>query len=163
MDRTDNDRIDTSLLAEVAAGRVDGLITEDRGIHAKAANIGLDARVFTIDGFLEKVTAENPELADYKVLAVKKVPFGAVNLSDPFFDSFRTDYPGFDAWFNRKAEESAYVCTADDRTIVAFLYLKREAPGEDYSDILPPFARASRLKIGTFKEQPMASSWANAF
>lgn len=150
-DQTDNDVLDTSLLAELTAGRVDALITEDRGVHRKARRLGLSAAVFTIDSFLEKVTAENPSLADYKVLAVKKAYFGDVNLRDPFFDSFRDEYPGFDSWFNRKADESAYVCTAEDGSIVAFLYVKREAKGEDYSDISPQFARASRLKIGTFK------------
>lgn len=150
-DRTPNDQIDTSLLAELAAGRVDALITEDRGIHKKAAHIGLGTAVFTIDAFLEKVTAENPTLADYKVLAVRKVFFGEVNLRDPFFDSFREDYPGFDTWFNRKADEVAYTCTAEDGSLVAFLYVKREGPGEDYSDIEPVLPRAKRLKIGTFK------------
>lgn len=149
-DRTPNDAIDTSLLAEVAADRVDLLITEDRGIHRKAASLGLAGRVFTIDAFLEKVTAENPALADYKVLAVRKAHFGDLDVRDRFFDSFRMDYPAFDAWFNRKADETAYVCTADAGEIVAFLYLKREGPTEDYSDISPPFGRAHRLKIGTF-------------
>jgi predicted nucleic acid-binding protein len=150
-DRTGNDSLDTSLVAELAAGRVDALITEDRGIHRKAGRIGISSAVFTIDSFLEKVTAENPALADYKVLAVKKVYFGDIELADPFFDSFRNEYPGFDGWFNRKADESAYVCTAEDGSIVAFLYVKRERKGEDYSDISPQFPRALRLKIGTFK------------
>lgn len=150
-DRTPNDQIDTSLLAELAAGRVDALVTEDRGIHRKASRLGLAEAVFTIDGFLEKVTAENPALADYRVLAVRKVFFGEINLRDPFFDSFREDYPGFDTWFNRKADEEAYICSAEDGALVAFLYVKREGPGEDYSDVAPTLPRANRLKIGTFK------------
>jgi hypothetical protein len=150
-DKSDNDGLDTSLVAELAAGRVDALITEDRGIHRKAARVGLSSAVFTIDSFLEKVTAENPALADYKVLAVKKAYFGYINLRDPFFDSFRNEYPGFDGWFNRKADESAYLCTAENGSIVAFLYVKRERESEDYADISPRFARESRLKIGTFK------------
>jgi predicted nucleic acid-binding protein len=150
-DKTDNDALDTSLLAELLAGRVDALITEDRGVHRKAKRLGLSSTVFTIDSFLEKVTAENPSLANYKVLAVKKAYFGNINLGDPFFDSFRDEYPGFNSWFNRKADETAYVCTAEDDSIIAFLYVKREGKGEDYCDIGPQFARASRLKIGTFK------------
>lgn len=150
-DRTPNDAIDTSLLAEVAGDRVDVLITEDRGIHRKAARLGLAGRVFTIDAFLEKVTAENPTLADYRVLAVRKALFGDLDVHDGFFDSFRSDYPGFDSWFNHKADEPAYICTSDTGEIVAFLYLKREGLTEDYSDISPAFGRADRLKIGTFK------------
>lgn len=150
-DTSANDQLDTSLLAELAAGRVDALITEDRGIHRKAALLGLGAAVYTIDSFLEKVTAENPGLADYKVLAVRRELLGNINLADAFFDSFREDYPGFDAWFNRKADDSAYVCTSDSGAIVAFLYLKREGPDEDYSDISPVLEKKSRLKIGTLK------------
>src|SRR5207253_1203227 len=140
-DRTDNDRVDTSMLAEVAADRVDILITEDRRIHDKAELLGLTTRVFTIDAFLEKVTAENPALADYKVLSVKRALFGRVNLKDPFFDSFRADYPDFEHWFNRKADETAYVCTSDSEQIVAFLYIKREGPEENYGDIQPRFSK----------------------
>jgi hypothetical protein len=150
-DHSENDRIDTSVLAEVAGDRVDILITEDRNLHKKAVTLGLTTRVFTIDAFLEKVTAENPALADYKVLSVRKVLFGQVNLKDPFFDSFRADYPEFDQWFNRKADETAYLCTSDSGEVVAFLYIKKEGPDENYADIEPRFKRANRLKIGTFK------------
>jgi hypothetical protein len=149
-DRTENDRVDTSMLAEVAGDRVDILITEDRGIHAKAALVRLGARVFTIDSFLEKVNAEHPELADYKVLSAKRLCFGEISLQDRFFDSFRADYPDFDRWFNRKAAEQAYVCLSNG-DVVGFLYLKLEGPEENYTDISPRFARANRLKIGTFK------------
>lgn len=151
VDKTKNDRNDTSILSEVVSGRVDLLITEDRGIHAKAQKLGVTTRVFTIDGFLEKAVAENPELADYKVLSVKKVLFGEVDIKDSFFDSFRADYPGFDSWFLKKTDEPAYVCYAEGDRLVAFLYLKQEGPAEDYSDIVPPMKRLSRLKIGTLK------------
>ena len=66
-------------------------------------------RVFTIDSFLEKVVSEHPELVNYRVLSVIKKHFGDINLNDPFFDSFREDYIGFDKWFNKKADEIAYV------------------------------------------------------
>jgi hypothetical protein len=150
-DKSANDRIDTSILAEVAADRVDVLISEDRGVHRKASALGLSNRVFTIDEFLEKATAENPALADYKVLSVRKRLFGEVDLADPFFDSFRVDYD-FDRWFRRKADEEAYVCV-DDSTgrLLAFLYIKTETEDEPYADIEPSFSRARRLKIGTFK------------
>lgn len=127
------------------------IIPRTGGLYRKAALLGLAGRVFTIDAFLEKVTAENPALADYKVLSVKKELFGNADVSVGFFDSFRADYPGFDGWFNRKADEAAYVCRSDDGEIVAFLYLKREGADEDYTDIEPPFRRAKRLKIGTLK------------
>lgn len=150
-DRNINDINDSTLLNELFQGRVDALLTEDRNIHRKARRLGISQAVFTIDAFLEKVTAENPELADYKVLSVRKEYFGNINVFDVFFDSFREDYPGFNAWFNRKSDESAYYCADENGSVVAFLYLKFEGPGEDHSHTNPPFSRAKRLKIGTFK------------
>jgi hypothetical protein len=150
-DKNENDSIDTSLLNEVFSGRVDLLISEDRKIHQKAAEISLSPRVFTIDSFLEKVVAENPDLTEYKVLAVRKRHFGELNINDPFFDSFKRDYVGFERWFNIKADKTAYVCDSDDGHILAFLFVKAEDQNESYSDITPQFAPKRRLKIGTFK------------
>jgi predicted nucleic acid-binding protein len=150
-DGSENDERDTSLLAEVASERVDLLLTEDRGIHRKATLLGIADRVDTIDTFLERVTAEHPELVDYEVLSVRTEYFGNVDVADPFFDSFREEYPGFDKWFQSKADEVAYLCTAEESRVIAFLYVKPEGRDEDYSDIMPIFHPARRLKIGTFK------------
>jgi predicted nucleic acid-binding protein len=151
-DRDANDRNDTRLINELFANRVDLIISEDRGLHNKALKLGILDRAFTIDSFLEKVTAENPDLVDYKILSVRRTHFGHVNLHSPFFDSFRDDYAGteFDKWFNKKADEPAYVCYEGD-ALVAFLYLKVEGEDENYADIEPRFTRRRRLKIGTFK------------
>jgi hypothetical protein len=150
VDRTVNDRRDTRILNELFVGHVDVLITEDRGIARKAARLGIADRVFTIDAFLEKVTAENPGFVDYRVLSVRKVLFGHVDIADSFFNSFRAEYDGFDRWFTRKSQEPAYVCVEGNR-VVAFLYLKIEDQREPYPDIVPTFAPKKRLKIGTLK------------
>jgi predicted nucleic acid-binding protein len=150
IDTTENDKNDTILLNEVYNNRVDLLITEDKNIHVKAELLGIGDRVFTIDSFLEKVVSENPELVNYKVLSVTKQYFGQINLQDHFFDGFREDYVGFDKWFNKKSDETAYVTYNIDK-ILSFLYLKIEGPEENYSDIIPTFSKKKRLKIGTFK------------
>ncbi len=150
LDKTRNDHGDTQIINELYCGRVDALITEDRILITKGNLLGLAERVFTIDSFLEKVTAENPDFADYRVLAVKKDYFGHLDLSDDFFSSLKEDYPGFEQWFNKKADDKVYVCRSDDR-VMALLYLKVEGPTEDYSDMNPPLSRKRRLKIGTFK------------
>jgi hypothetical protein len=54
-DRSANDAIDTDLVNEVFSDRVRFLISEDRKIHRKAAELGIAHRVFSIDDFLEKV------------------------------------------------------------------------------------------------------------
>jgi predicted nucleic acid-binding protein len=150
-DKTENDKNDTTLVKELQGGRVDFIISEDRGIHRKATLLGIAHRVFTIDDFLEKVTAENPKLTEYKVLSVRQFYFGNLKIDDAFFDSFKRDYQGFEAWFNRKSDEIAYVCKTDSDALLAFLYLKTESETEPYPDIAPAFAPKRRLKIGTFK------------
>lgn len=151
-DISKNDKIDTILLNEVYVERVDLLITEDKKIHRKAAELGIEDRVFTIDSFLEKVFAEHPELVDYKVLNVQKLKFGDIALSDTFFDSLKEDYVGFDKWFIKKYDEEAYITiNSKNGLLLSFLYLKVEDKDENYSNIQPVFSPKKRLKVGTFK------------
>jgi len=149
IDKSDNDVSDTRILNEVFCERIDFLISEDKKIHTKAKLLGISEKVFTINSFLEKVTFENPDLVDYKVLSVKRQYFGEVDLRNSFFDSFRSDYQEFDKWFNKKSDEICYVCYQGD-VLSAFLYLKTENEDENYSDI-QNFEQKRRLKIGTFK------------
>lgn len=151
-DTTDNDIVDTVLLNEVFVGRVDILITEDKKIHKKALELGIQDKVFTIDSFLEKTFAEHPELVNYKVLNVLKLKFGKIDLNDTFFDSLKEDYVGFDKWFIKKYDEEAYITiNSNNGMLLSFLYLKVEDENENYSNINPQFSSKRRLKIGTFK------------
>lgn len=152
LDTTDNDKVDTVLLNEVFVGRVDILITEDKKIHKKALELGIQDKVFTIDSFLEKTFAEHPELVNYKVLNVQKLKFGKIDLNDTFFDSLKEDYVGFDKWFIKKYDEEAYITiNSNNGMLLSFLYLKVEDENENYSNINPLFLPKRRLKIGTFK------------
>lgn len=152
LDTTDNDKVDTILLNEVFIGRVDILITEDKKIHKKALELGIQDKVFTIDSFLEKTFAEHPELVNYKVLNVQKLKFGKIDLNDTFFDSLKEDYVGFDKWFIKKYDEEAYITiNSNNGMLLSFLYLKVEDENENYSNINPLFLPKRRLKIGTFK------------
>lgn len=148
---TDNDRIDNQLLCEVYCGRADILITEDRKMRVKAERLGIADKVFTINAFITKAVSENPALIDYKALSVRKECFGNIDVSDPFFDTFRDEYPGFENWFARKCDEEAYTCRNDKGNVLGFLYLKTEDERESYTDITPAFKPMRRLKVGTFK------------
>ena len=81
---------------------------------------------------------------------LKVTPFANIALEDPFFDSLRANYEGFDDWFRRKASagEMALVYY-DGGTLLDFLYLKDEDEALPLDGItLPP---KKRLKVGTFK------------
>lgn len=151
-DHNENDRNDTQLLNEVYVGRVDLLISEDKKIHTKAAALDIADRVYTINSFLEKIYAENPELVKYQVLGVQQRLFGELNLDDPFFDTLKEDYPGFDRWFHKKANDKVYVTSnSENGKLLSFLFLKTEDKDEPYSEITPSFKPKRRLKVGTFK------------
>lgn len=150
LDKDQNDLDDTMIINELYCERVDALITEDKQLINKAALLGIPDKVYTIDAFLEKVTKENPAMADYKVLSVRKSLCGNIDISDEFFTSFKEDYPGYEKWFNKKADETVYVCLSEGK-IIALLYLKVENKNDDYSDIDPIMPPKKRLKIGSFK------------
>ncbi|MCI5168693.1 MAG: GNAT family N-acetyltransferase [Candidatus Electrothrix sp. GM3_4] len=75
--------------------------------------------------------------------------FSDVNLNDSFFDSLREGYQEFSQWFEKKAEETAYVMQDEQGNIQGFVYLKEE--NERIEDVEPPLPHDRYLKIGTFK------------
>ncbi|WP_238552952.1 N-acetyltransferase [Paenibacillus alvei] len=78
--------------------------------------------------------------------------FSEIELTDPFFDSLKVDYPGFQNWFSRKAQEKAYVLYNPQGKLEAFLYLKVE--NGPIEDVTPAIPATSVLKIGTMKVNP---------
>ena len=82
-------------------------------------------------------------------LEIKK--FSQIDLADPFFDSLKDSYEGFDNWFAKKAreEDTAYVFFGEDGLISDFLYLKIET--DEVDDVDPILPAKKRLKVGTFK------------
>ena len=122
LDKTDNDINDSKLLNELINNRVDCIITEDKGILQKAEVLNVQPQVFSIESFLDKVITENPEFVNYKVLSVRQELFGNIDVNDTFFDTFREDYDSFEKWFNKKADESAYVCRYDGNFSFIFIF-----------------------------------------
>ncbi|MCO7125159.1 hypothetical protein NIE88_05145 [Sporolactobacillus shoreicorticis] len=86
---------------------------------------------------------------DYDVLSIRTKKFSDLDLDNPFFDTLKNDYPGFENWFIRKGNENAFV--VNDGGIQAFLYMKLEDKAEDYSIFEKPLPSELHLKIGTFK------------
>lgn len=62
-----------------------------------------------IEQFIEKQTAENPDLVKYKVLSVQKSYSGKENIKYQFFDSFKEDFSEFEEWFRKKSNETIYI------------------------------------------------------
>jgi L-amino acid N-acyltransferase YncA len=80
------------------------------------------------------------------------VRFDKVDLADPFFDSLKSQYAEFSAWFAKKAaaKEPVYVIEKAKKSgLRGFIYLKVEEGPLD--DVNPPRPPARRLKVGTLK------------
>lgn len=75
--------------------------------------------------------------------------FKNIDLSDPFFDSLKSDYTEFSHWFLKKSEDVAYIFQGDNGAIEGFLYLKTE--NGPVADCEPPLPSALRIKVGTLK------------
>ncbi|HZI15186.1 MAG TPA: GNAT family N-acetyltransferase [Myxococcus sp.] len=142
-----NDWVDHRLLAALRANAISVLVTEDRRIHKKAERVGLRHRVATIgdalalvQGLRDKFTQPPP--------AVEFTYAYNVDLEDPFFDSLRGDYRGFDDWLRRCQEQHrrCWVVRSEGRRLAALCLIKDEQgalgiPGK-------------MLKLCTFKVAP---------
>jgi hypothetical protein len=79
---------------------------------------------------------------------LRSTKFHTLSLADPFFDSLKAGYKGFEAWFKSKADEELYVVD-DGRRLSGMIYLKQE--DGPVSDVEPPLPRKRWLKVGTLK------------
>ena len=141
---SEQDDCDNRLLFAVKANAVSLLVTEDKGIHAKARKAGLEERVYYVTqcvALIEHLDRTHKAVPP----TVRLRPLHAVSLRDPIFDSLRSDYD-FDAWFNKSARNGreCWLVGGADGSIAAICIFKPEP------DPMPQL-RGSWLKLCTFK------------
>jgi GNAT superfamily N-acetyltransferase len=102
-----NDACDNEILYALECDAVHALVTEDRGIHAKASARRLGDRVYTIQ------TAEDwlRRLHEPRLVVLPNIQDAPLHsltplLASSFFDSLRDGYAGFDDWFRSKARQN---------------------------------------------------------
>lgn len=149
----ENSKNDSQLLLQVYMGRVDFLLTDDKGLLRKAQKLYLREKVLAPADFVHIMEQQNPDLIDYDVLSVQKERIGNIPIEDPFFDTLREDYghSDFNSWLNRKSEEYAYTFRNKNGILEGFLYLKAEHKEETFKDFDKPMKEQEWLKVGTFK------------
>jgi ribosomal protein S18 acetylase RimI-like enzyme len=149
--KDDNDRCDVLMLDALRLGIVDFLVSEDIGLHRRAARCGLGDRTFRIVDALAwlRRTFEPREVHLPYVLAKKA---HQIPINDPIFDSLRQDYTGFDDWFKNKCRpyhRDCWIIELDGR--LAGLLIRKDEQGDE----APTSHPGSRvLKICTFKISP---------
>jgi hypothetical protein len=153
-----NDACDNALLYALHCDAVDALVTEDKGIHAKARDRGLANRVYTIqmaEDWLRRLHETNqvvlPNIQDVPLYSLTP------ELELPFFDTLKQDYPpnpgkkGFDEWFRGKARNKTkawiYRSLDNDLAAICAYDIQTNERINDEGHVLPGAA----LKLCTFK------------
>ncbi|AEM46872.1 hypothetical protein Acife_0670 [Acidithiobacillus ferrivorans SS3] len=123
----DNDRIDNLLLHALCRGAVHFLVTNDKDIHKKARQTQFQESVHHLDQFLaflsSQVEAEHPP-----PFGIQERYLHEFNVQQPFFDSLRDGYEGFNDWYLRssQAQRKAW-CISDNGTMQAICIYKQES------------------------------------
>lgn len=145
--KNDNDRSDVRLLNSLDAKAVHFLITQDAKLYKRAERSGLGLNVMTVKEALEwlrqtfqEKTVQLPYIFERKAYEI--------GLTDEIFTSLRSDYDGFDAWFDkcREQQRDCWVLEIDEQ--IAGLVIRNE---ESHSDAQTLHSGPKILKICTFK------------
>jgi len=141
-----NDWVDASLLAALEKDAVDYLVTEDAKIHRHAERLGLASRTLTLGdaiASLRTVSDEPPAPPP----AVESLEAYALNEKDPIFESFRTNYSGFDAWLAKckRQHRLTYAIGSQSKDGLAAVCILNREDKNEYE------LTGKVLKICTFK------------
>ena len=152
----DNDRVDNNVLFALYRGAVHLLVTNDEGIHRKASKIGLQDKVYRLGQCLLLLQRYTTEAFVFDYTGVKERFLYEIDKNQPFFESLRQSYDGFDKWFQKCAEDKRKCwCIEDgDSNVVAICIYKHEQDARltDNGEIIS----GRILKLCTFKVDPKA-------
>lgn len=146
-----NDAADNEILYALSLNAVHALVTEDRGIHDKAKARGLVDRIYTIQT-AEDLLCRLHERQAVQLPNIEDVPLYSLTplLDSVFFDSLRVGYPGFNKWFESKAQEGrrAWVNWESDGVLGGIcIYAQQDNEAITESVVL----LGPALKLATFK------------
>lgn len=152
-----NDYVDVVLLYALHEGRaVDFLVTQDRGVHKRAAQLGIPDRVFTVEDALvwlrDKYDRESVPLP-----FIEEKQCHQINRKDVIFTSLESDYNGFGVWFDKCAREHRDCWTINLDNEIAGIAIRKDESLADLLKEIPTAQEAIQstpqriLKICTFK------------
>lgn len=151
--RKPNDLVDSTLLHAVKIGAADFLVTEDKGLHARAVAHSADvARRVLFMADATQLLVQTFEPKKVPIRHVAEVQAHTIDLSDEFFDSLRDGYPEFDDWWRQKCIGGRRPCwVVYDNDQLSGLVVRKKETSESTDAITKS---ASILKICTFKVRP---------
>jgi len=145
----DNDRIDNLLLHALCRGAVHFLVTNDKGLHKKARQAKVQEQVHRIDQYLAFLQSQTTtdQAPPY---GIQERYLHEFDVNQPFFDSLREGYDGFNQWYLAAAGSHRKAwCISNERTVDAIcIYKQEDSPRivDDGSSL-----DGDALKLCTFK------------
>ncbi|MHA1409730.1 MAG: GNAT family N-acetyltransferase [Candidatus Odinarchaeia archaeon] len=157
-----NDFIDYSLLYCVYRDAVNFLITQDKRLLSKANKIGLENQVLSTNEALDIFQKISKEPSITWPPAINENYCYSLSLEDPFFDSFKQDYPEFAFWFKIISQEhrKCWAYRYNDGSLGALLIYKEEEEAIGYDPVLP---KRKRFKICSLKAEYRGSKIGELF
>lgn len=146
---SENDRIDNLLLHALCRGAVHFLVTNDNDIHKKARTAHAQEQVHRLDQFLAflkaQYTVEQPP-----PFGIQECYLHEFDVHQPFFDSLREGYSGFDEWYLKSARNHRKAWCISENEIVHAICIYKE---EDHPVIVDDGVALEgvALKLCTFK------------
>lgn len=152
--RKPNDVVDATLLHALGLDVADFLVTEDRKLHERARKHApelSDRLLFVADATALLKSTYEP--VDVPIRYIEEVEAHTIPSNDPIFESLRSDYDGFDAWWKKCVEQLRkcwIVPRAGDSGIAGILVRKDESRADTDATL----DGDKILKICTFKVGP---------
>lgn len=150
---SENDACDNEILYALECNATHALVTEDQGLHRKARERGLSTRMYFIQTANDWLCRLH-ELGEVHLPNVEDVELHTLThqLAEPFFNSIRAGYAGFDDWFRLKAMEGRRAWVYRDGPVptisaICIYAVQTNEPITDDGKVLP----GQSLKLCTFK------------
>lgn len=144
-----NDHRDLRIIASLYAGAATHLVTDDYKLRKRAERAGLAERVMTLEDAAGLLAQFAPSEMPPPPRVTKPATY-TLRTDDPIFDSLRSDYDGFDAWFEKVRAESetrrCYLIEEGDRH-AALALLKPEDDCE--YELQQPVVKICTFKVST--------------
>jgi len=141
-----NSWIDGQLVSTLDHNAVAFLVTEDREIHRACRRLGIDSRCLGLAAAVDLLNGERV-IPPPAPPAIQAVFCHELDERDPFFQSLRTNYSGFDTWLQKCKREhrQAWIAKLPGRPNLAGLCIVNREDGQ-WPDTENP-----TLKLCTFK------------
>jgi GNAT superfamily N-acetyltransferase len=144
---SENDRSDVRFLVALDAKAIDFVITQDIGLRRRAERAGLGASVLTVEEALDWLKQSFTVKSVNLPYIIERKAY-EIDQAHPIFASLRSDYPGFDSWFDKCKNQHRDCWVLEIEGDIAGLVVRKT---ETHSEAGTTGYGPKILKICTFK------------